>query len=257
MANGLALDMTANPAEFAEACAEYAARRVISRNEADQLSEYARKRSWWITGVAQMDVANDAHQSILDAMENGVAFEDWKKTAGAAIEREWGRKDSPRLLTIFSNATATAYNGGRIEQMEQPHITAVRPYRALDVVDDTRTTVICRKFVNPEIVLPWDDPWWLTHIPPFHHRCRTGIRSLRRKVAERIGISAAPPVVNIDAGWGLHPRYAEPPKPSDRKTPPEFALQLENSRKGIQDAQKRKSVTIPKRLTKKDSSAAE
>lgn len=250
MANGLALDMTANPAEFAEACAEFAARRVISRSEADQLSEYARKRSWWITGVAQMDVANDAHQSILDAMKNGVAFEDWKKTAGAAIEREWGRKDSPRLLTIFSNATATAYNGGRIEQMEQPHITAVRPYRALDVVDDTRTTVICRKFVNPEVVLPWDDPWWLTHIPPFHHRCRTGIRSLRRKVAERIGISAAPPVVNIDAGWGMHPKYAQPFTPSDRKVQPDPDIYLESLRKASVTLRAVPQARIPKRLLK-------
>lgn len=242
--DSLALEMTADPAEFAEACGEFASRRVISRTEADKLSGYARKHAWWISGVAQMDVANDAHRSILESMRDGTPFEEWKKTAGAAIEREWGRKDSNRLLLIYRNATTSAYNAGRLEQMEQPHVTAVRPYKMLDVVDDDRTSAICRGFLSPEVVLPWDDPWWLTHSPPFHHLCRTGIRSLRKQVAERIGISAEPPTVKIDPGWGLHPKYSEPPKPSERKIQPDPELHFEAMVKASKDARKRKPVEI-------------
>lgn len=245
--DSLALDMSADPAEFAEACEEFAARRVISRLEADQLSGYARKHSWWISGVAQMDVANDAHRSILESMRDGTTFEEWKKKAGAAIEKEWGRKDSSRLLLIYRNATTSAYNAGRLEQMEQPHVTAVRPYKMLDVVNDERTSHICRKFISPEVVLPWDDPWWLTHSPPFHHMCRTGIRSLRKSVAQRYGISAEPPVVNIDAGWGLHPKYSQPVTPSARKIQPDPELHYEAMVKASKDLQ-RKAVEVPKKF---------
>jgi hypothetical protein len=249
--DNLALEMTADPSEFAEAVDEFSKRRVISREEADQLSDYARKRSWWISGVAQMDVANDAHRSILESMRDGTPFEEWKKAAGAAIEREWGRKDSNRLLLIYRNATTSAYNAGRLEQMEQPHVVAVRPYKMLDVVNDERTSHICRKFISPEVVLPWDDPWWLTHSPPFHHLCRTGIRSLRKLVAQRYGISAEPPVVNIDAGWGMHPKYSEPPKPSERKIQPDPQLHFEAMVKASKDLQERKPVSIPKSAIKK------
>jgi hypothetical protein len=245
----LSLDMTADPSEFTEAVEEFSKRRVISKAEADSLEAYARRRAWWIAGVAQMDVANDAHQSLIAAMRDGVKFEDWKKTAGAAIEAEWGRKDSPRLLLIYRNATSQAYNAGRLEQMEQPHVVAVRPYKMLDVVQDSRTSPTCKQYTNPEVVLPWDDPFWLTHSPPLHHGCRSGIRSLRRGPAERQGVTKPEdlPQLPIPEGWGYHPSTTAPHMPSERKFPPAVELQLENARKGIAESQ-RKATAIPKKL---------
>ena len=252
MAQDLSLDMTADPSEFTEAIEAYAALRVISREEADTIEAYARRRAWWISGVAQMDVANDAHQSIIEAMRDGVSFDDWKKTAGKAIEAEWGRKNSARLQLIFRNATSQAYNAGRLEQMEQPHIVTARPYKMLDVVDDLHTSAVCRQYISPPVVLPWDDPFWLTHSPPLHHGCRSGIRSLRRGPAERRGITKPEDLPDnpIPEGWGFHPATTVPPMPSSRKVPPAFELQLEQARKGIEDAQ-RKPVKIPKRLIDK------
>jgi hypothetical protein len=250
MAQDLSLDMTADPSEFTEAVEEFAARRVISREEADTIEAYARRRAWWISGVAQMDVANDAHQSIIEAMRDGVSFDDWKKKAGAAIEAEWGRKDSARLQLIFRNATSQAYNAGRLEQMEQPHIVAVRPYKMLDVVQDTRTSQTCRQYTNPEVVLPWDDPFWLTHSPPLHHGCRSGIRSLRRGPAARQGITKPEdlPENPIPEGWGFHPSRTVPPTPSERTNPPDPELQLMAAVKGGKHLRESKPVAIPKRL---------
>jgi SPP1 gp7 family putative phage head morphogenesis protein len=249
----LSLDMTSDPSEFTEAVEEFSKRRVISKAEADTLEAYARRRAWWIAGVAQMDVANDAHQSIIEAMRDGVPFEDWKKKAGAAIEAEWGRKDSARLQLIFRNATTQAYNAGRLEQMEQPHIAAVRPYKMLDVVQDTRTSDTCRKYTNPEVVLPWDDPFWLTHSPPLHHGCRSGIRSLRRGPAERQGVTKPEDLPDnpIPEGWGFHPSRTVPPTPSERKNPPDPELQLMAAVKGGKYLRESKPVKIPKRLIDK------
>jgi SPP1 gp7 family putative phage head morphogenesis protein len=238
------MDMTSDPVEFAEAVEEFAARRVVTREEADKLEAYARKRAWWISGVAQMDVVNDVHESIVEAMRKGTPFEDWKKEQRQKIENAWGRKDSFRIQTIFRNATSSAYNAGRLDQMSEPHIVAVRPFWMLDVVDDARTSDICVKFIEPPVILPADDPRWLRLSPPFHHRCRTGKRSLRRSVAEKKGITTELPDIEIQDGWGIDPRVAEPPKPSQRDTQPDPELVVECMVKGGKDYRNRKPVKI-------------
>lgn len=242
------MDMTSDPVEFTEAIEDFTARRVVTREEADALSEYARRRVWWISGVAQMDVVNDVQESIADAIRKGTPFEDWKKEIGSKIENAWGRKDSFRIETIWRNATTSAYNAGREEQMNEPHIVAVRPYQMLDVVDDARTSEICVKFIEPPVILPADDPRWFRLSPPFHHRCRTGKRSLRRSVAEKKGITTELPDLEIQDGWGISPRLTEPPKPSERDVPPDPELHVECMVKGGKDLRDRKAVTIPKRL---------
>lgn len=246
MAQSVKMDMTADPNEFVEAITEFTSRRVVTREEADALSEYARKRAWWITGVAQMDVANEAHQSIVEAMRAGTPFEEWQKTAGAKIEAEWGRTDSSRLRLIFRNATTSAYNAGRLEQMDQPHIAEVRPFKMLDVTNDSRTSKICRKFIAPPVILPANHPWWLTHSPPLHHGCRDGIRSLRQSVAESKGITVEAPTNPIAEGWGLDPRLTEPPHPSERETQPDPELMLEAAVKGGKYLRETEAVAIPK-----------
>lgn len=245
------MDMTADPDEFREAVDEFASRRIVTRKEADTLEAYARKRAWWISGVAQMDVVNDVHESIVEAMRKGTSFEDWKKEIGPKIENAWGREDSFRIQTIWRNATSSAYNAGRIDQMSEPHIVSVRPYWMLDVVDDLHTSTTCKPFLTPPVILPSSDPWWFTHSPPLHHRCRSGIRSLRQSVAEKKGILGTAPAVDIPDGWGVDPRQAEPPKPSERDTQPDPELAVECMVKAGKDYRDRKPVTIPKRLIKK------
>jgi SPP1 gp7 family putative phage head morphogenesis protein len=248
--NNLALDFSADPDEFDAAVEEFSRRRVILRSEADLLADYALRRAWWISGVAQMDVANDAHASILQAIREALPFSDWKKAAGAAIEKEWGRKDSARLLLIFRNAASQAYNAGRWEQMHEPAVVQARPFVAYDVVWDSRTSKICRPL--KDVVLPIDDPFVQTHNPPLHHGCRTGLRSLRASVAKRLGITAKPPDVDVTPGFGFAPNYAAPPLPSERKNPPAPELQLEDAVKAGKDLRGRKHVTIPNKFVTKD-----
>jgi hypothetical protein len=109
MARGsVAFDMSSDPGEFTEATEAFSGRRIISREEADLLEGYARQRAFWISGVAQMDVVNDAHNSLLPAIKNGTSFRDWKKEIGPKLEKAWGSKDSARLSTIYQNATLQA-----------------------------------------------------------------------------------------------------------------------------------------------------
>src|SRR5690606_13728376 len=54
-----------------------------------------------------------------------------------------------------------------------------------------------------------EDPFWDTHWPPLHHRCRSSIRNLRRTEAERRGITTTRPDAPVPEGWGLSPRVAQ------------------------------------------------
>jgi SPP1 gp7 family putative phage head morphogenesis protein len=244
----IALDMTADPSEFTEAVEEFANRTPITRAEADRLEGYARKRSWWISGVAQMDIVNDAHESLLAAIREGTTFADWKKLIGPRLEKVWGRRDSARLETIFVNATLQGYNAGRWQQAREPHVRAVRPYAEFDGVADSHQSEICKDCDGT--ILPIDDPWWESHSPQLHHRCRSGIRTLRAATAEKKGITAAPPQPKVEQGWGLIPEQATPPTLTQRKKQPDPDLIVEASRKAGKDNAERKRVKIPKRLIK-------
>src|SRR5690606_37608435 len=62
------------------------------------------------------------------------------------------------------------------------------------------------------IVLPADDEWWKTNVPPRHFNCRSTIRSLRKREAERIrgerekeGLPNAPGGSKAQEGFGDEP----------------------------------------------------
>lgn len=240
----LALDMTADPTRFAEACDDFASRAPITREEADAIDDYARRRSFWITGVAEMDMLDTIQQSITKALEDGVDFRKWKKEIGPLLTEAWGKRDSHRLETVFINATQQAYNAGRWQQALAPHVRAVRPYAMFDGVNDSRQTDICRECDGT--TLPIGDPWWATHSPQLHHRCRSGIRTLRTATAEKQGVTMYPPDTAAAQGWGANPLLAEPPRPAQRERRADRELETECYAKAAKAAE-RKSVTIPKR----------
>ncbi len=247
----LTLDISADPEEFEEAVKEFSSRRVVSRTEADTIEEYARRRAWWISGVAQMDVVQDQFESITKAMREGTPFEAWRKEAAPKLEKAWGRKNAPWIQLIFRNANMQAYNAGRWDQMHEPHILAVRPFGMLDVVNDSRTSDVCKKFLDPPIIIPLDDPRWQRLCPPFHHGCRTGVRTLRRSTAEELGITQGNPDIKVDTGWGYPPTISEPRKPSEREKQPDPDIQVEMAAKAGKDVRERKpkKIDIPKELT--------
>lgn len=231
------LDMTAEPDRFDEAIAEFSKRRVITKAEADAMVAYSRRRAWWIAGVAQMDVANDVHSSIKDAMDRGIPFEEWKKAVEPKLTDAWGRENSPRVQLIFRNATMQAANSGRWDQMHDPAVLQVRPYLQYDAVRDSRECDRCEACNG--VTLPADDPWWLTHSPILHHACRCGLRNKRVEFGKK-HLTKTPPTVKADEGFGVPPTRSVPPVPTERKVKPAPAIHAEFTQKTFKDARERK-----------------
>jgi len=206
--------ITADALRFDEAIEWFRARLPITDDEFDILSAEARQRAWTIAGVEQLDVVQSVWSEIDKANTAGTPFEDFKKSIEPLLTEEWGQRNSPRVETIFRNATQASLNRGRYAQMTDPEVVRFRPFWMYDAVRDARTTTLCAGL--DKTVLPQDLPFWDTHIPPLHHRCRAGIRSLRKSEAEKRGISRVAPAIEPDPGFGHAPGKGEW-KPVDRK----------------------------------------
>jgi SPP1 gp7 family putative phage head morphogenesis protein len=195
--------VTAEPERFDEAVEWFAARFPITEQLSEALGDYAGERGWTIAGVAQLDVVNDVHASLTRAIESGIPFEEWRAEVRDKLTAAWGRPNSPRIETIFRNATSQSYNAGRWRQMHEPSVLALRPFGMFDGVDDSRQSPICRAWDGK--ILPLEEFAARDACPQLHHRCRSSIRSMRAAEAERRGVTTTPPTEQADEGFGREP----------------------------------------------------
>jgi hypothetical protein len=93
---------------------------------------------------------------------------------------------------------------------------------------DNRTSDICAECDGT--VLDADDPWFQTHYPPLHPNCRCVAVTLTKAQAEREGISASGPRVDVPDGFGDAPAGGGgadwEPDPGDY--PDDLAAELED-----------------------------
>ncbi len=157
-----------------------------------------------LAGLSQIQAVTD---DLMQSLEKGETFEDWQKRALSTPGV--GGLPPGRTETIFRNFMQTAYNGGRWQQMERNK--AAMPYVLFSAVNDTRTTPICRSLNG--IIRRVDDPFWDTHSPQLHHRCRSHLIPLTQSQAEarspgNSGLNQEPstdPAEQPASGWGVKP----------------------------------------------------
>lgn len=219
----MAWKVTAEAGRFDQAVDHFASRVVLSDDERKQIPREARSRAFWIAGVAQLDVVARVREKLNAAIESGQSLEAFKQ----AVRSDLKTTTDAHLETVFRNATQTAYNAGRWHQMSAPSVTRFRPFWMYDAILDGRTTEVCK--VCNGTLLATTDPWWDSHWPPQHHRCRSSVRSLRKSEAEKRGISSAPTTA-AQPGFGLSPRVAQEWKPSAEGRSQRLLAELERKR---------------------------
>jgi SPP1 gp7 family putative phage head morphogenesis protein len=195
--------VTADVEEFPEAAEFFRSRFPVTGAIADALGAYAGPRAWTIAGVAQLDVVLTVWESLLRALEAGTPFADWKREIEDTLTQAWGKRNSPRLETIFRNATSSSYNAGRWRQMNEPAIVAVRPYVMFDGIDDSRQSEICNE--RDGTIVPLHDAWVSANHPPLHHRCRSSLRNLTEREALRRGVTKKETTTDPQEGFGKTP----------------------------------------------------
>jgi SPP1 gp7 family putative phage head morphogenesis protein len=194
------------PGDFEEAVRFFRAKVPMRKEEWEALEEAARSRAFTVAGVAQLSLVADVHKALEKAIAKGTSLAEFKRDVGAKLVKEWGGEKPGRLETIFRTNVQTAYSAGRMEMLTQPGALKARPYWMLLPIGDDRTSAICKRFIRPPVILPADSPWWTTHIPPMHFRCRTALRALSAQEAKARGVLKAGPPVKPDEGFGGDPR---------------------------------------------------
>jgi len=204
---------TADPERFEEAIAWFRSKFPLTEELLQDLEDFAGPRAWSVAGVTQLDVVLRLYESISKAIEDGTSIDDWKKTAREILSTA-GARTKATLDTIFRTNVQSAYNRGRWVQMHDPEVKRFRPYGMFDAILDSRTTDVC-EHAN-KTLLPLDDPWWASHLPPLHFQCRSSVRNLnQREVDRRGGITTTPPDDPVPDGFGEEPTAAEwTPDPS-------------------------------------------
>lgn len=231
---------TADVEKFDEAVEYFRSKFPITEELADALGEYAGDRAWTIAGVSQLDIVLQTYDELLKAIENGTPLEEFQDAVEESLTEAWGKTDSPRIETIFRNATQQSLNAGRWRQMTDPDVKELRPGVLVDGIGDVRQSEICEEIDGT--VISVDDPWLDTHHPQLHHRCRTQLVSLSAADVERRGgFTDDKPSAKADKGFGKPPTEVEwKPKASDY--PDDLFAEYEQKRADLEENAERKKV---------------
>jgi SPP1 gp7 family putative phage head morphogenesis protein len=183
-----------------DAVAWHEKRAPMLKTKADAMAEGAKKRAFWVSGLASLDAVGVVFDAIKQAVSLGETMEQFKQRASSALSNF----SDNRVETIFRTNLQSAYSAGRYRKQTSKESMLLRPYWQFNAISDARTSLICNKCNG--VTLKADNPWWNTHQPPLHHRCRSTIISLRKSQALDF-VTASPPDTEEDANEG----FGEPP----------------------------------------------
>lgn len=155
-----------------EAAIEFFRSRLpVTNPEFRVLSDAARRRAFFVAGLARLDLVQEVMNALDAALAEGETFERFRERLSQQVARAWGGQSPHRLRTIFDTNLQMAYGAGRWKAANE--LRDSRPYWGLEVVLDGRTSSICRNLAG--VVRLAGDPFWRNHIPPLHFRCRTAL----------------------------------------------------------------------------------
>jgi SPP1 gp7 family putative phage head morphogenesis protein len=211
---------TSEPGRFDEANDWFLKRTILTEEQRKEIPAHARGRAFWLAGVAEVELIQQVRDSLDKAIAGGATFDQWKKEWGPKFAAHFGEKRPAWLETVWRNAMQSSLNAGRYAQMTSPLSMTLRPFWMYDAIMDGRTTPTCNALDGS--VVEAADPWWDTHYPPLHHRCRSTVRSLRRTEALRKGITGPKSTDEthpVQEGWGHAPKPGKEPWVPPAKAP--------------------------------------
>jgi SPP1 gp7 family putative phage head morphogenesis protein len=227
----------ATPARFKEASDWFRTRLPVTRDQWDGMRVAARSQAFTIAGTQQLDVVQAVMDSLQSAIDKGTPIDKWRADVRESLAKKFGAAADIKpstLDTAFINANQHAYNAGRFEQMNSPDVAKALPMRRYDSVLDGRTSDACKTCAGT--ILPHDHPWWQTHWPPLHHRCRSTVRALTERMANRKGgVSKSAPNPGITGDFGLAPNIAPSWQPDLSKYEPNAASEYTRKQQLMQE----------------------
>lgn len=200
----------------------------------------ARRQAFTLAGTTQLEVVQLVMVEIQAAIDKGTPIDEWRKNVKEKLGKRFGGLNPSHLDTAFITANQTAYNTGRYYQLQTPEVMRALPHRRWDSVMDLATSTPCKTCHGT--VLPADHPWWLTHWPPLHPRCRSTVRALSERMAKRAGGETEAPRPQISGDFGLAPPLRSLWEPDTNKYEPHAAREYKRKQQRMRErARKRRT----------------
>lgn len=186
----------------------------------EEMQKQEHNHAFTVAKVTRLDLLNDIHNSLIDAMENGKPFEQWKKELKPTLQKYgwYGQTevtdpktgeiktinvDSRRLATIYNTNMRTAYAKGRYDQMMALPDAIYWRYTA---VLDGRTRPTHRALNGT--IRKRTDPFWSMNYPPNGWGCRCSVRAYNMADIQDKNWLVTPESSPLPAGYHPDPDWA-------------------------------------------------
>ena len=151
-------------------------RGALKRVDYEKLSDKLRFRAFTASRIADGDLLKKLNAEMIASVNDGKGLSDFLSLTKTDILDKIGMGAGSGWYyeTVYRTNVQTAYNVGRAMGFAEDKPLALE----LVIIDDSRTSDICRQYAGKRFILPYDHPFWQTHWPPFHFNCRTTIRAI-------------------------------------------------------------------------------
>ncbi|MFD2678037.1 PBECR2 nuclease fold domain-containing protein [Camelimonas lactis] len=157
-----------------------------------ELTGNAHDRAFVVAGVEKEAVLTELRAAIDKAIARGTTLEEFRKDFDRTVAKHgWiggaGENNTAwRTRVIYETNIRTSRMAGRLKQLRDPDVLALRPYWMYRHADLRQPLKPREEHADWDgLVLLHDDPWWKTHFPPNGWLCSCGIRPLSRREATR------------------------------------------------------------------------
>lgn len=212
----MGLDSSVRKEEFAEPSAEdienmsyheaveYLKKRdVIKKIKYDELSDKMKFHAFTASRITDGKILEKLNAEMIANVNDGKGLKDFLTMTKTDILDKVGMGPNQGWYweTVYRTNVQTAYNVGRAMGFDEDKPLALE----LVIIDDARTSDICRQYAGKPFILPYDHPFWQTHWPPFHFNCRTTVCAIYDESELPEEWSNPQDIKNSNNGFGSYP----------------------------------------------------
>ena len=161
----------------------------LTKEDLAKVAREATAKAYTIAGIEDRDVIKRVQDKVSEYLKEGKTLADWKQDYGQ-IREEAGLDPVKgyQAEATFRDSTHRAYGAGRVRTANAPEVREhVWGYEYMATMDDrTRPEHAALNGFTAER----DDPFWVSHTPPWEYGCRCVAVAVTKLAAELEGIEA-------------------------------------------------------------------
>ncbi len=164
-------------------------RRVMDRQQFDELSDRAKAESFTIAGDLGEKTIEKVRDTLAKVTYDGTSLNKFS----AEVHSKIGKSaiGPGHLENVYRTNLQAAFRDGAASVMANPVIAAAFPYIEYIPVHDARArhnhTLLGNLGLNGTGIYRRDDPMWNLFTPPWDYQCRCGVNNLTIEAAARKG----------------------------------------------------------------------